>query len=67
MSPLTPFLAVYKDYDGVSNNELFVKKGDLVGIVEGEADEKVPEGFLKVSIKFRAQPIRMVLLRPESF
>ena len=40
--------AVYKDFDGVSSNsELFVKKGDIVGVIEG-TDERIPDGFLKV-------------------
>ena len=40
---------VYKDYNAVHNTELFVKKGDIVGIIDPPGDN-VPEGFLKVSI-----------------
>ncbi len=42
------FLTVYKDYHAVQNTELFVKKGDIVGIIDPPGD-KVPEGYLRVS------------------
>lgn len=41
---------VYWDNDAANNSELFVKKGDLVGLVETmAADEKPPDGYLRVS------------------
>ena len=42
--------AVYWENDAASkvNNELFVKKGDMVGLVETAVDEKPPDGYLKV-------------------